>query len=585
MASLRPPSSEHDAETKLASEGFESAPVEDHAAGETQSRAAYLKWYFTSKAGWLGDYDYLYLVTPNIWPLNRKYKDYKAPFYGLNDEVPVLLTVILGLQHALCMIGSIVSPPLAIAGGAFYLDAATTQYLVSAAFICTGISTALQVTRVHLAKTPFYIGTGLLSVVAPTFDILPIAFNYTAMRYANGTCPVGDDGTPLPCPDAWGAILGTMLCTVWVQILMSFVPPKTLNKIFPKIVTGSLLLLVGVYLISNGMQNWGGSSNCHDGTGFYALCPNTAAPKPLPWGDPKLIGLGFSVFVSIVLVEQFGSPLMKSASVIIGLFVGCLISGLTGYWSMDNINAAPAATFLWVHTFHLSVDGALVLPLLIMFVCEAVSCMPDILATAEISNVDIEGTEFNSRIQGGILCDGLGSLISALGTGPPMVSQAGNNGVISLTGCASRRAGWCASAFLVLMGIFGKFGAVFGSMPPSVLGGMQVFLYSTIAVAGIRVLGLVPFTRRNRFILTASLGIGFMDIVQPDWFGQILNYSGDNVSLSGFEQGLNLIVETPFIVAALIGVFLNLVLPNDSSEMDDLIRDASGKPVLQPKHD
>jgi len=401
------------------------------------------------------------------------------------------------------MIGSIVSPPLAIAGGAFYFNSEITQYLVSAAFICTGIATALQVTRVHLTKTPFYIGTGLLSVVGPTFDILPITFNYTSMRYANGTCPTAEDGTQLPCPDAWGAMLGTMLCTVWVQILMSFVPPKTLNRIFPKIVTGSLLLLVGVYLISNGMQNWGGSSNCHDGTGFYALCPNTGAPRPLAWGDPKLIGLGFSVFVSIVVVEQFGSPLMKSASVIIGLFVGCLISGLTGYWSMDNIHAAPAATFLWVHTFHLSVDGALVLPLLIMFVCEAVSCMPDILATAEISNVDIEGTEFNSRIQGGILCDGMGSLIAAFGTGPPMVSQAGNNGVISLTGCASRRAGWCAAAFLILMGIFGKFGAVFGSMPPSVLGGMQVFLYSTIAVAGIRVLGLVPFTRRNRFILTA----------------------------------------------------------------------------------
>ncbi|OIW29743.1 purine permease [Coniochaeta ligniaria NRRL 30616] len=548
-----------------------------------QARLTYLKWMFTTKAGWLGDYDYLYLVTPNIWPLNRKYKDYKAPFYGLNDEVPILLTIILGLQHALCMIGSIVSPPLAIAGGAFYLDAATTEYLVSAAFICTGIATALQVTRVHLAKTPFFIGTGLLSVVGPTFDILPLAFSYTGMRYKNGTCPTADDGTPLPCPEAWGALLGTMLCTVWIQILMSFVPPKTLNRIFPKLVTGSLLLLVGVFLIGNGMQNWGGSSNCHGGSGFYELCPSVAAPKPLVWGDPKLIGLGFSVFVSIVLVEQFGSPLMKSASVIIGLFVGCLISGLTGYWSMENVDAAPAVTFLWVHTFKLSVDGALVLPLPIMFICEAVSCMPDILATAEISNVDIEGTEFNSRIQGGILCDGLGSLISALGTGPPMVSQAGNNGVISLTGCASRRAGWCAAAFLVLMGIFGKFGAIFGAMPPSVLGGMQVFLYSTIAVAGIRVLGLVPFTRRNRFILTTSLGIGFLDIVQPDWFAQILDYSGPNVHLSGFEQGLNLIVETPFIVAAVIGVFLNLVLPNDASEMDDLIRDASGRPVLVVK--
>jgi xanthine/uracil permease len=168
--------------------------------------------------------------------------------------------------------------------------------------------------------------------------------------------------------------------------------------------------------------------------------------------------------VTVIIVEQFGSPLMKSASVILGLAIGCLISGLTGYWSLSNIRAAPPVTFLWVHTFKLSVDGALILPLLIMFICEAVSCMPDILATAEISNVDIEGTHFNSRIQGGILCDGLGSFISAFGTGLPMVSQAGNNGVISLTGCASRRAGWCASGFLVLMGMFVKFGAVFGSM-------------------------------------------------------------------------------------------------------------------------
>jgi xanthine/uracil permease len=157
---------------------------------------------------------------------------------------------------------------------------------------------------------------------------------------------------------------------------------------------------------------------------------------------------------------------MKSASIIIGLAVGCIISGATGYWSRSDISAAPAITFLWVHTFKLSVDGAL---------CEAVSCMPDILATAEISNVDIEGTQFNSRIQGGILCDGLGSLISAFGTGLPMVSQAGNNGVISLTGCASRRAGWCASGFLILMGMFGKFGAVFGSMVCSLPPTLQEF--------------------------------------------------------------------------------------------------------------
>lgn len=181
------------------------------------------------------------------------------------------------------MIGSVVSPPLAVAGGAFYLGTEQSQYLVSAAFITTGIGTALQVMRIHITKTPFYVGTGLLSVVGPTFDIIAVAFSYSDMRYANGTCPTAADGSKMACPEAWGAMLGTMLCTVWVQILLSFAPPKILNRVFPKLVTGSLLLLVGVYLISNGMNSWGGSSNCNGGEGFYALCPNVAAPKPLPW--------------------------------------------------------------------------------------------------------------------------------------------------------------------------------------------------------------------------------------------------------------------------------------------------------------
>ncbi|KAF5014816.1 hypothetical protein F66182_14068 [Fusarium sp. NRRL 66182] len=106
-------------------------------AASSSSRWAYLKHYFTSRDGWIGDYDYMYLITPNIWPLNKKYKDFSAPFYGLNDHVPILLTIILGLQHALTLVGSVVSPPLAIAGGAFYLNSAQTQYLVSAAFITT----------------------------------------------------------------------------------------------------------------------------------------------------------------------------------------------------------------------------------------------------------------------------------------------------------------------------------------------------------------------------------------------------------------------------------------------------------------
>jgi xanthine/uracil permease len=143
--------------------------------------------------------------------------------------------------------------------------------------------------------------------------------------------------------------------------------------------------------------------------------------------------MGFSVFVTILIVEMIGSPLMKSCGIILGLAVGSAISGALGYWSTTQIDQAPVATFLWVDTFRLSVDGGLILPLIFMFVCEAMVCMPCIIAASEVSGVPTEGLKANQRIQGGILCDSIGTIFSCLAMSLPMVSHAGNNGVILVT--------------------------------------------------------------------------------------------------------------------------------------------------------
>lgn len=384
----------------------------------------------TTRDGLIGDYDYAYLFTPNIWPFNKKYKDHVPPFWYPDGKIPLLLILILGIQHALTMISGIVTPVLAISRGAFYLDTKTVEYLVSAAFITSGIGTLIQITRTRIRGTPFYIGAGILSVIGPTFDIIPITMKYTAPLYARGICPTSESGTKLPCPDAYGKLIGTILVCVWMQFLVSFIP---LKKIFPPMVTGNLLLVLGIYLVTTAGESWGGGASCLDGAGIYRLCPNVNAPKPLLWGDPKFIGIGFSVFVTIILIEIVGSPLMKSASIIFGLAVGSAITGALGYWSISTINQAPAVTFLWTSTFKLGVDGTLVLPLMILFICEAMVCMPSIAATSEASGVDTEGIKANTRIQGGILCDATGSLIAALGFTIPMVSHAGNNGVIVVT--------------------------------------------------------------------------------------------------------------------------------------------------------
>lgn len=129
--------------------------------------------------------------------------------------------------------------------------------------------------------------------------------------------------------------------------------------------------MIGASLIGeSGIANWGGgSNNCklRPETGFFALCPNIAAPRPLPWGSPEFIGLGFLSFATIILVEAFGSPFMRNISIICGLIVGCIVAGATGCMSSSSIDSAPAITFLWVHRFKLGVYPPAILPMLAVY--------------------------------------------------------------------------------------------------------------------------------------------------------------------------------------------------------------------------
>ena len=300
-----------------------------------------------------------------------------------------------------------------------------------------------------LAHLSYYIGTGLISVVGISFAIIPVASGAFKQMYENGFCPTSD-GTPtgdrLPCPDGYGAILGTAALCALLEIFISFMPPKFMLKIFPPIVTGPTVMLIGINLISSGFKNWAGGAACQPSPtrdAFFALCPNISAPKPLPWGSAEFLGLGFSVFVAIILCERFGSPIMKSTSVVLGLLAGCIIAAATGYFDRAGIDNAPVASFVWVHTFKLSIYGPLVLPLMAVYIICACEAIGDITATCDVSRLEVEGKTYETRIQGGVLADGINGVLAALCTITPMTTFAQNNGVIALTRCANRSAGYC----------------------------------------------------------------------------------------------------------------------------------------------
>ncbi|KAH6667065.1 uric acid-xanthine permease [Plectosphaerella plurivora] len=535
-------------------------------------RARSIKNKFTTKEGLIGTYDYAFLFRPNL-PFMKKVRQ-NAPFFGLNDKMPLLLALLLGLQHAIAMLAGVVTPPMLMSGAAgANLSLAEQQYLVSTALIVSGTMSMIQITRFHIYKTRYYIGTGLLSVVGISFSIIPVAQGALAQMYQNGYCPLAADGTKLPCPQGYGAILGTSACCALVVILISFLPPKIMLKIFPPIVTGPTVMLIGVKLIQSGFKNWmGGSGPCASpstATGFFALCPNVAAPNALPWGSAQYLGLGFSVFATIILCERFGSPIMKSTAVILGLLVGCIISGATGYFDRSGIDSAPVVSFVWVKTFPLSVYGPLVLPLLAVYVICATETIGDITATCDVSRLEVEGRTYESRIQGGVLADGINGILAALCTISPATTFAQNNGVIALTRCANRSAGYACCFFLIIMGLFTKFAAALIAIPSAVLGGMTTFLFASVAVSGMAIITKgMTFSRRNRFILTAGLVWGYGGILVSGYFSNVFTYSGDNKAYQGLLDAITLIMETGFAVTAAMCIFLNLILPEEFEEVE-----------------
>lgn len=450
--------------------------------------------------------------------------------------------------------------------------------MVSTSLIVCGILSAVQITRFHIYKTPYYIGTGLVSVVGTSFAIIPIATKSLAQMYDNGMCPTSPEGVQLPCPQGYGAILGTCSLCALLEIGLSFMSPKLLKKLFPPIVTGPTVMLIGISLVQTGLTDWaGGSGDCSSRptTGDFQLCPSNTAPHALPWGSAEFIGLGFSVFITIIICERFGAPIMKSLSVIMGLLVGCIIAAACGYFDKSPIDAAPAASFIWVQTFPLSVYAPLILPLLSVYLVLMMEAIGDISATCDVSRLQVEGKLFDSRIQGGILADGINGMLAGLCTITPMSTFAQNNGVIALTRCANRKAGYAACFFLIVMGVFSKFAAALTAIPSAVLGGMTTFLFASVAASGLRIIATVPFTRRTRFILTASLAVGAGAILVPDWFSYVFTYAGDNRAKAGFFDAIVLVMETGFAVAAFIALALNLLLPmeDEAEETESLAGD------------
>lgn len=430
----------------------------------------------------------------------------------------------------------------------------------SPSLITSGICTTIQILHTKIYKTKYYLGSGMLCVIATSFAFLPTAQQTIRICLREG----------LTYDEAYGSLLGVFMVGAIFQSLFSFIPSHYLRRIFPTWLAGLGVFLIGVNLLGVGVQQWGGGGQClASGEGC------AVGDSDLPFGSGEYLGLGFLVMTLILVFELFGSPFMRSCGIAFALLIGYVVAMFTtdrngdSYSNTTAISEAPSVLFLWTKTFPIGFYTPALLPTLIGYVVSTIETYGDSTATAQYSGLKPHTQEYDEAIQGGLLGDSVNSFISALSLVLPSTTASPNIGVISLTKVSSRDAGYGCAAWMFIYGVFGKVGAFFTSIPSPVLGGMSTFLFANIAVSGLQVMTSHGVDRRSRFIMSVSFCFGLGGILIPQFFGSGNFFDCQSIESPGSRgvcDAAEITLSTGYAVGCLVAVLLNAIMPE---EVDD----------------
>lgn len=414
--------------------------------------------------------------------------------YGLNDRPPVKDAIFAALQHLLAIFVAIITPPLIIAG-ALKLDLETTGYLVSMALFASGISTFIQCRKLGP------IGCGLLCIQGTSFSFIG---------------PIISAGLS----GGLATVFGACIAASTMEMLISRVLKYT-RKIITPLVSGIVVTLIGMSLIKVGISACGG--------GAVAQANGT-------FGSLRYVGLSSLVLVLIIFFNRSNNRYLRMSSIVIGLIVGYVVSWFMGMVDFSSVQSYGGFNLPLPFRYGLSFDISSIIALGIVYVITAIEAYGDITANSLISGEPVEGEIFVKRASGGILADGFNSMLAGFLNSFPNSIFAQNNGMIQLTGVASRYVGYYIAGFLIILGLFPAVGLVFSLMPEPVLGGATLLMFGTVAAAGIRIIAAQKIDRKATLVMALSFSFGLSVELVPDILCQ-LPETLHNIFASGITTG------------------------------------------------
>ncbi len=435
--------------------------------------------------------------------------------FRLDDRPSPGAALVGAFQHVTAVFVGIITPPLLIAQ-ALGLELHDSVHIVGMSLAVSGIATFIQCRRIGP------IGSGLLSIQGTSFTFLgPIIASGTAL-IAGG----------MPATGALGVIFGVCLLGSPIEMILSRFLGHA-QKIITPTVTGIVVTLIGLTLIKLGMTTMaGGPAARADGT----------------FGSLRNLGLAGLVLLIIVVLNRSRNPYLRMSSILVGLAAGYAVSVALGLIDFARLGELSFFALPVPLRYGIGFSWSAFLPIVLIYLITAIETIGDLTATSAVSDEPVEGPIYMRRVQGGVLGDGVNSALAAIFNTFPNTTFSQNNGVIQLTGVASRYVGYYIAGLLFLLGLFPVVGGVFQIMPQPVLGGATMIMFGSVAAAGIRIIASHAIDRRAMLIIAISLAMGLGITFVPE-------------ALAGLSPFFRNLFQSGIATGGLVAIVLNIVLP------------------------
>ena len=446
----------------------------------------------------------------------------REALFQLNGIPPLGMSISLALQHLVAMIVGCVTPAIIIAN-ALGLPQSERVLLIQVSLVMSAVTTLIEL---------FPIGGKLGSG-------LPVMFGISFAYLPSMQAIVGGGGDIATIAGAM-VVGGIVAAVVGVFV-------KKIRRFFPPIITGTVVFTIGLSLYPTAINYMAGGA----GNTYEVVVLRKGLTSALVHGSWQNWAVAAFTLIVVMVMSNKGKGICKLAAILLGMIAGYIVAAVFGMVDLSEVRDAAWFSLPQFMHFGIKFEFSACIALALLFAINAIQAIGDLTATT-VGGLNREPTD--QELQGGIVTYGLTNVLSAFFGSLPTATYSQNVGIVTTNKVVNRVVFALAGGFLLLAGLIPKFSAILTTIPQCMLGGATITVFSTIAMTGMKLIASETISPRNTTIvgLSAALGVGI---------------SQSSSALSQFPESITIIFgKTPVVIATIMAVLLNLILPQENTD-------------------